>query len=116
MHLVEQYALSCGVKIDKPFIETSYFPIVPKKYITLHASSRIQSKTYDYYKAGFELSSDQINYLIIGNIIAFVVALVAIKSFIDFLSKKGFKIFGYYRIIFGVALLIIHFFIYKLTI
>jgi hypothetical protein len=50
MHLVEQYALSCGVKIDKPFIETSYFPIVPKKYITLHASSRIQSKTYDYYK------------------------------------------------------------------
>lgn len=50
MHLVEQYALSCGVKIDKPFIETSYFPIVPQKYITLHASSRIQSKTYDYYK------------------------------------------------------------------
>tara|TARA_Y100000114_G_scaffold70835_1_gene64776 strand:- start:959 stop:2122 length:1164 start_codon:yes stop_codon:yes gene_type:complete len=49
MHLVEQYALSCGVKIDKPFIETSYFPVVPEKYITLHANSRIQSKTYDYY-------------------------------------------------------------------
>ena len=49
MHLVEQYALSCGIKIDKPFIETSYFPIVAEKYITLHAPSRIQSKTYDYY-------------------------------------------------------------------
>lgn len=49
MHLVEQYALSCGVKIDKPFIETSYFPVVANKYITLHAPSRIQSKTYDYY-------------------------------------------------------------------
>ena len=49
MHLIEQYALSCGVKINKPFIETSYFPVVPKKYITLHASARIQSKTYDYY-------------------------------------------------------------------
>lgn len=49
MHLLEQYALSCGVKIDKPFIETSYFPVVPEKYITLHASERIQSKTYDYY-------------------------------------------------------------------
>jgi hypothetical protein len=49
MHLVEQYALSCGVKIDKPFIETSYFPIEAEKYITLHASHRIQSKTYDYY-------------------------------------------------------------------
>ena len=50
MHLVEQYALSCGVKIDKPYIETSYFPITPEKYITLHASNRIQSKTYDYYR------------------------------------------------------------------
>jgi undecaprenyl-diphosphatase len=72
-------------------------------------------KGYDYYSAGFELSNSQINYLIIGNIIAFIVALIAIKSFIDYLSKKGFKIFGYYRIILGVALLIIHFFIYRLT-
>ena len=57
MHLVEQYALSCGVKIDKPFIETSYFPIVPEKYITLHANSRIQSKTYDYYNDVTDLLS-----------------------------------------------------------
>jgi hypothetical protein len=55
MHLVEQYALSCGVKIDKPHIETSYFPISVNKYITLHASSRIQSKTYDYYNDVIEL-------------------------------------------------------------
>ena len=94
----------------KTAAEFSFFLAVPTM---LGATAK---KTYDYYKAGFELSSDQINYLIIGNIIAFVVALVAIKSFIDFLSKKGFKIFGYYRIIFGIALLIIHFFIYKLTI
>ncbi|PQJ69123.1 MULTISPECIES: undecaprenyl-diphosphate phosphatase [Polaribacter] len=73
-------------------------------------------KIYKYYKAGFELSSDQVNYLIVGNIIAFVVALIAIKSFIDYLSKKGFKIFGYYRIVLGIALLVIHFFIYRLTI
>jgi len=94
----------------KTAAEFSFFLAVPTM---LGATAK---KTYDYYKAGFELSSDQINYLIIGNIIAFVVALVAIKSFIDFLSKKGFKIFGYYRIIFGIALLITHFFIYKLTI
>jgi hypothetical protein len=55
MHLLEQYALSCGVKIDKPFIETSYFPVVPEKYITLHASERIQSKTYDYYNDAIAL-------------------------------------------------------------
>ena len=55
MHLVEQYALSCGVKIDRPSIETSYFPVVPDKYITLHASNRIQSKTYDYYNDVMDL-------------------------------------------------------------
>jgi undecaprenyl-diphosphatase len=93
----------------KTAAEFSFFLAVPTMF------GATAKKSYDYYKAGFELSSDQINYLIIGNIIAFVVALVAIKSFIDYLSKKGFKIFGYYRIILGFSLLIIHFFIYKLT-
>ena len=73
-------------------------------------------KCYDYYKDGFVLSADQINLLIIGNIVAFIVALLAIKSFIGFLSKNGFKVFGYYRIIVGIALLLIHFFIHPLTI
>ena len=73
-------------------------------------------KCYDYHKDGFILTHDQINYLIIGNIVAFVVALLAIKSFIGFLSKNGFKVFGYYRIVVGVALLLIHFFIHPLTV
>jgi undecaprenyl-diphosphatase len=93
----------------KTAAEFSFFLAVPTMF------GATAKKLYDYYKAGFVLSSEQINYLIIGNVIAFVVALLAIKSFIDYLSKKGFKIFGYYRIILGVALLIIHFFIYKLT-
>jgi len=45
--------------------------------------------------------------LIVGNIVAFIVALVAIKFFIDFLTKHGFKAFGYYRIIVGGLLLIL---------
>jgi undecaprenyl-diphosphatase len=94
----------------KTAAEFSFFLAVPTM---LGATAK---KGYDYYKAGFQLSSDQVNYLIIGNIIAFVVALIAIKSFIDYLSKKGFKIFGYYRIFLGISLLIIHFFIYRLTI
>lgn len=73
-------------------------------------------KCYDYYKEGFVLNHDQINLLIIGNVIAFLVALLAIKSFIGFLSKKGFKVFGYYRIAAGIILLIIHYFIHPLTI
>jgi len=73
-------------------------------------------KCYDYYKAGFVLSDEQVNLLIIGNVVGFVVALLAIKTFIGFLSKNGFKVFGYYRIIAGIALLLIHFFIHPLTI
>lgn len=94
----------------KTAAEFSFFLAVPTMF------GATAKKLYDYYNAGFELSSDQINYLIIGNVLAFIVALIAIKSFIDYLSKKGFKIFGYYRIILGVSLLIIHFFIYKLTV
>ncbi|WP_411376895.1 undecaprenyl-diphosphate phosphatase [Flavobacterium psychrophilum] len=72
-------------------------------------------KCYDYYKDGFILTHDQINILIIGNIVAFLVALLAIKTFIGFLSKNGFKVFGYYRIVAGIVLLLIHFFIHPLT-
>jgi undecaprenyl-diphosphatase len=72
-------------------------------------------KLYDYFNNGFELTSQQFNILIIGNIVAFLVAMIAIKFFIDYLSKHGFKIFGYYRIIIGIALLLIHFFIYPLS-
>jgi len=73
-------------------------------------------KCYDYYKDGFVLTHDQINLLMIGNVVAFVVALLAIKSFIGFLSKNGFKVFGYYRIIVGAALLIIHIWFHPLTV
>ena len=90
--------------------EFSFFLAVPTM---LGATAK---KCYDYYKNGFVLSSEQINFLIIGNIVAFVVALLAIKSFIGFLTKNGFKIFGYYRIIAGILLILIHFFIQKLTI
>ncbi len=73
-------------------------------------------KCYDYYKDGLVLTHDQVNFLIIGNVVGFIVALIAIKSFIGFLSKNGFKLFGYYRIVVGIALLVIHFCIQKLDV
>lgn len=73
-------------------------------------------KCYDYYKDGYVLTHDQVNILILGNIVAFGVALLAIKSFITFLSNRGFKLFGYYRIAAGLILLIIHYFIHPLTV
>ena len=44
--------------------------------------------------------------LIIGNVVAFIVALLAIKFFINFVTKYGFKAFGWYRIIVGGAILV----------
>ena len=45
----------------------------------------------------------------IGAVIAFVVALLAIRFFINYLQKHGFKIFGFYRIILGIVMLILLF-------
>lgn len=58
---------------------------------------------------GYEMilsSSENITAFIVGNIVAFVVALIAIKSFIGLLNKYGFKPWGWYRIIVGIGLLI----------
>ncbi|SHJ48091.1 undecaprenyl-diphosphatase [Arenibacter nanhaiticus] len=73
-------------------------------------------KVFDYYNAGFTLTDEQINLLIVGNVIGFLVALVAIKTFIGYLSKHGFKMFGYYRIIVGISIIAIHYFVRPLTV
>lgn len=62
-------------------------------------------KLYDFYKDGMRLDAPEIKLLALGNLIGFVVALIAIKYFIDYLSKHGFKLFGWYRIIVGGLLL-----------
>lgn len=65
-------------------------------------------KMYKFYKeSGFQ--PEHFKTLAIGNIVAFVVALVAIKAFIGFLTKHGFKMFGYYRIVLGLIILALYF-------
>ena len=64
-------------------------------------------KMLKYFKEGNTLNHDQITLLAIGNIVAFIVALLAIRTFISFLTKNGFKLFGYYRIIIGLLILIL---------
>ncbi len=54
--------------------------------------------------------------LVVGNVVAFVVALLAIKFFISFVTKYGFKAFGWYRIVVGGAILVMMALGYNLTI
>lgn len=78
--------------------EFSFFLAVP----TMAAAS-----AYKLLKDFKHFNSDNIGVLLVGNLVAFVVAMLAIKFFITFLQKHGFKVFGYYRIIVGVILLIL---------
>ncbi|NLL27507.1 MAG: undecaprenyl-diphosphate phosphatase [Bacteroidales bacterium] len=50
---------------------------------------------------------DNLQILAVGNIVAFVVAILAIKGFISFLNHYGFKLFGYYRIIVGGVIILL---------
>lgn len=60
---------------------------------------------YKLLKGYNTISSGDLKLFAIGNIVAFIVAMLAIKFFIGFLQKHGFKLFGYYRIIGGLILL-----------
>jgi undecaprenyl-diphosphatase len=94
----------------KAAAEFSFFLAVP----TMFAATA--KKLLDYYKEGVELSGSHLNVLLVGNLVAFIVAMIAIKSFIGYLTKHGFKLFGYYRIIVGLVILLLYFSGYQLSI
>jgi undecaprenyl-diphosphatase len=64
---------------------------------------------YKMLKGYHLLNSENIKLLLFGNVVAFIIAIIAIKSFIGFLSKHGFRIFGWYRIIIGIVILALYF-------
>lgn len=85
--------------------EFSFFLAVP----TMAAASGYKLLKLFMDPAGKSMLSDNLMTLLIGNLVAFVVAMVAIRFFIEFLTKYGFKAFGYYRIVVGVVILILLF-------
>jgi len=87
----------------KSAAEFSFFLAVPTMFGAMVLS------IYKFFKAGGSFGSTEITALAIGNVVAFVVALIAIKSFINFLTKHGFKLFGYYRIALGLLILILYY-------
>ncbi|MDI1353677.1 MAG: undecaprenyl-diphosphate phosphatase [bacterium] len=61
---------------------------------------------YDLLKEKDNIHSSDLQLLLFGGLIAFVVAIFAVKAFIAFLNKYGFKHFGYYRIVLGILFLV----------
>ena len=81
--------------------EFSFFLAVP----TMFGATLL--KGYKLYKElGVEVFQENWQTLLVGNIVAFVVALLAIKFFIEFVTKYGFRVFGYYRILLSVGVAI----------
>lgn len=80
--------------------EFSFFLAVP----TMFAAT-----LYKIYKFHSSVGFEQAHVLpmLLGNVVAFIVAMLAIKGFISYLTKYGFKVFGYYRIILGAVILIL---------
>jgi len=85
----------------KAAAEFSFFLAVP----TMFAATA--KKLLDFYKEGHTITTDQMQILAFGNIVAFIVALLAIKSFIGYLNTNGFRVFGWYRIIAGAVIIIL---------
>ncbi|AYB34047.1 undecaprenyl-diphosphate phosphatase [Chryseolinea soli] len=94
----------------KSAAEFSFFLAVP----TMFAATGY--KILKFYTAGGVFGSHEITLLAVGNIVAFIVAILAIKSFVTFLTRHGFKLFGYYRIAVGTLILILYYLGVGLTI
>lgn len=80
--------------------EFSFFLAVP----TMLAATGYKLLKFFQEKNGF--TGEEIKILALGNVVAFIVALLAIKFFIEFLKKHGFRVWGIYRIALGAILLI----------
>jgi undecaprenyl-diphosphatase len=85
----------------KQAAEFSFFLAVP----TMLAATAY--KLYSYWKSGQTITSHEWMMLGLGNVVAFLVAMAAIKAFIGLLTRNGFKWFGYYRIVVGLIILIL---------
>jgi undecaprenyl-diphosphatase len=64
---------------------------------------------YDIYKSGFSFSQSEWGTVGLGFLFAFIVALIVVRWFINFIKKNTFEIFGWYRIIIGFIVLMIYF-------
>lgn len=86
----------------KAAAEFSFFLAVP----TMFAATAYKMLKLFMEPDGWQLICDNAWTLVIGNVVAFIVALLAIKFFISFVTKYGFKAFGWYRIIVGGIILV----------
>lgn len=91
-----------SMKINRKLItEFSFLLAVP---------TMISAAFYDIYKSGFSFSSSEWGIIVLGFLISFITAFVVIKWLLEYIRKHTFKIFGWYRIVLGLILILALFF------
>lgn len=85
---------------------------LPRKVVTeftflLAVPTLVMATLYTIYKKRSELVFDDITPIVFGSLVSFAIALLVIKYFLQYIRSHSFKIFGWYRIVLGVILLII---------
>lgn len=91
----------CSGLSRKAAAEFSFFLAIPIMFA---------ATLYDLYKSSTILNTDTVIIIAVGFIAAFISAVVVIKWFIKYISTKDFKVFGWYRILFGAILLGFYYF------
>lgn len=87
----------------KAAAEFSFFLAVP----TMFGATCLETYKLISHGGGSLLSAgNNLEMLIVGSVVAFIVAILAIKFFINYVTKYGFAAFGWYRIIVGIIILI----------
>ena len=81
--------------------EFSFFLAVP----TMVAATA--KDLWDWYKEKGMIAPGDVKMLLLGNVVAFIVAFIAIRFFISYLQKHGFRLFGWYRIVVGVIVVVL---------
>jgi undecaprenyl-diphosphatase len=74
--------------------EFSFFLAIP---------TMVGAFVYDFYKNRAELHSSDLALIAIGFVAAFLVALVVVRTLLDFVSKRGYSLFGWWRLVVGVV-------------
>ena len=95
------FTVFCSVKLRRinreVAVEYSFFLAIP----TMFAAS-----FYSLYKGGSSLTHDQWIATGVGFVTAFLVALGVIAFFMEYIRRRDFKVFGFYRIVLGIILLL----------
>ena len=92
----------CSGLSRKAAAEFSFFLAIPIMFA---------ASFYDLYKSSAVLNFDAFIIILIGFVSAFISAVIVIKWFIKYISLNNFKIFGWYRILFGAFLLVFYYFV-----